>query len=330
MLNLIDLFDELPQPTIEDSNRFSARSISGYERHRIAKDHTGAPALLIASPMQTKALPATPIQLEHLTVNQNTECTITREDGEQETGRFSIVRCTSNDRALQQYFLRMLDGVIAVLGPTPTAHEVSHSVHDLVELFRAMAEPARKTVQGFWAELFLIAQASNPAPLIRAWHGTPVDTYDFSAGSQRIEVKSANGRVRQHHFSLAQLQPPDETQLLIASVLMERAGAGVSLGDLITTIRNKLTDAPELLIRLDQIVVSTLGESWRRAFEQRFDYELAKDTLRFYAGSDIPAVGLEAPPTVTNIHFQVNITGLPEVKKQQMRTAGGIFRTVLP
>jgi hypothetical protein len=332
MLDLINLFNELTRPSNvpESISRFSARSVPGYERHRIAKDHSGGPVLLIASPHQAKPTAAIPVQLEHLTVIQNTECTITHEDNSQETGNFSIIRCTSNDSALQHYFLQMLDGVIAVLGPAPSANEVSRAIHNLVELFRAMAEPARKTVQGFWAELFLIARSTDPVIVMGAWHPSPIDIYDFSADHQRIEVKSANGRVRQHHFSLAQLQPPAGSHVLIASILMERAGAGVSLGDLIEEIRSRLAGKPELLIRLDQVVVATLGESWRRAFEQRFDYELAEASLRFYSATDIPAVGDDIPPTVSDVHFKANITGSTEVKRQQMRNAGGLYRAVLP
>ena len=91
----------------------------------------------------------------------------------------------------------------------------------LIELFRAMTTPSRKSVQGLWAELFLIAQSRQPTILVDAWHMLPEDRYDFAMDDQRIEVKSFSGSLRQHHFSLEQLQPPEGVKTLIASMLVE-------------------------------------------------------------------------------------------------------------
>ena len=55
------------------------------------------------------------------------------------------------------------------------------------------------------------------------------DLYDFNEGNHRIEVKSAQGELRRHHFSLAQLLPPAGTTLAIVSVLVNRAGGGTSI-----------------------------------------------------------------------------------------------------
>lgn len=72
-------------------------------------------------------------------------------------------------------------------------------MNQLIELFRAIAKPARKSLQGLWAELFLISQACQPAILVDAWHTAPEDSYDFAVDNQRIEVKSFSGQICQHH-----------------------------------------------------------------------------------------------------------------------------------
>jgi hypothetical protein len=330
LLNLTGLFEAMDVPDVAaSSSRFTARSIPGFTHHRIAKDHEGAPALLIAVKDTSKRTPP-PIMLENLSVQHNTLCTITQENGTQETAQFSVVRCTGANAVLHRFFLRTLDGVITTLGSEPTQAEVTAAVRSLVELFRAMTAPARKTVQGFWAELLLLADATDPMSLLTAWHATTFDTYDFNRGSQRIEVKSAGGRVRQHHFSLAQLQPPVGTSLIVASMYVEPAGAGVSVGDLIEEIRVRLSSHPALLLRLDQMVIATLGQSWQRAFDDRFDRQLAESSLRFYDAAVIPAVSADLPTTVTEVHFKSNLTDLFHLKKQDLRAAGGLFSAVLP
>ncbi|MBK9715413.1 MAG: PD-(D/E)XK motif protein [Kouleothrix sp.] len=238
MLNLVALFEALEPPTVsEDSDgRFAACPIPGFEQSRIAKDETGAPALLIQA-KEERASPFVSISLEHLSVLHNIECAISHPSGSQEVGRFSVVRCIAGDRYLYQYFLQMLEGVVLSLGSSPSQKEITRAINTLVELFRVIEEPARKSVQGFWAELLVIAQASEPMALVTAWHSNVLDVYDFNAGNQRIEIKSASGRVRQHHFGLAQLQPPPGTKVLIASIFMEQAGAGVSLAELIAIVR---------------------------------------------------------------------------------------------
>ena len=111
---------------------------------------------------------------------------------------------------------------------------------------------------------------------------------------------------------------------------MERSGGGVSVGELIEIIRRGITAYHSLLIKLDQVVLFTLGESWRRAFEERFDFELASSSLRFFAASDIPSVGLDAPPTITHVNFKADISSIAELKRSQLRAAGELFRAVLP
>jgi hypothetical protein len=88
----------------------------------------------------------------------------------------------------------------------------------------------RKSVQGLWAELFLMARLRDPSALVAAWHSQLGDLYDFSAGSQRIEVKSAIGRIRRHHFTLEQVLPIPRTRVLIASVLVERGRGYIRCG----------------------------------------------------------------------------------------------------
>ena len=129
-----------------------------------------------------------------------------------------MIRCASTDRALHLYFLRVADAVLATFGEQPTGREVTQAIDHLVELFHAVEQPARKSLQGLWAEVFLIARAADPAALVEAWHGVSTDRYDFMVGSQRIEVKSTAGSTREHHFSLEQLHPPEGTEVLIASL----------------------------------------------------------------------------------------------------------------
>ena len=255
MFDLLEIFDSLqvPNDSINQGARFSAQSIPGYERHRIGKDIQGNPSLLVyVLDSPERARPA-PIVLEYLTVQHNLDCRISQLDGTTESGQFTIIRCTGTDSILRNYFLRVVGAVIILLGSSPSRMDVTHAIDKLIELFQAMTEPPRKSIQGLWAELFLIARTHDPSLLITAWHVTPEDRYDFSMANQRIEVKSTAGRVRQHYFSLEQLCPPTETNVLIASMFIERAGAGTSTMELAEQVRSRVSDKPDFLLHIDRI-----------------------------------------------------------------------------
>lgn len=147
--------------------------------------------------------------------------------------------------------------------------------------------------------------------------------------SQRVEVKSATGRVRQHYFSLEQLQPPAGASLLLASIFVERTGAGVSVLELANQVRRKVSKDPELLMHIDQVIGLTLGENWRYASEERFDKDLAQDSLAFFEAGVIPALNWQIPPGITEVRFKADLTGRPTADLRQYRTMGGLYQAAL-
>jgi len=331
MLNLVALFDAIQPPDVSvcENARFSAQPIPGYERHRLAKDAYDTPSLLISVTDASESRRPIPIKLEHLTVQYDMDCRISQSDGSVEEGRFTVVRCTGVDKALQTYFLRSVGTILVSLGTIPSRLDVAHAIKSLTTLFSAMTEKPRKSVQGLWAELLVIARAYDTATVVAAWHMTPEDRYDFNSGDQRIEVKSTSARVRQHNFTFEQLCPPTGVTLLIASLFVEYAGAGISVMELAEQIRSRVSDNPDLLLHVDQIISLTLGENWRDALEARFDIELAESSLAFFEASTIPAVGGNLPPGVSDVRFRSDLTDCPPAPIQDLRTLGGLFQAGL-
>src|SRR5262249_5141409 len=143
--------------------------------------------------------------------------------------RFTVISCLNADSELVRYFLRIGDILLDSVGQGPRPSDVRVAVDRLVELLRALSRPPTRAIHGLWAELLLIAHGSDPVALARAWHQLPGDLFDFASEHQRIEVKAAAGRMRRHHFRLEQLTPPPSIELVVASVLVDRSAAGVSV-----------------------------------------------------------------------------------------------------
>jgi hypothetical protein len=328
---LESLFDSLATPADNSSDmvRFTAVPIPGCEQHRLGKDLRGYPLLLVSVTDTVEQARPSPIVLQHLTVQHGLECRISRPDGSVERGRFTVIRCTGADRALITYFLHVIGTVVASLSASPFDQDVSQAIDKLVELFRAMTELPRKSVQGLWAELYCMARIRQPILLLRAWHSAPEDKYDFRAGGQRVEVKSASGSIRQHFFSLEQLHPPLGTQALIASLFVERSSGGISITQLADRIRTLIADEPKLLLHLDRVIGLTLGENWRSAIEDRFDQQLAEQSLLFYNSEAIPTICPDLPPGVSLVRFMADLTGCAPVDVRRYREQGGLFQALL-
>lgn len=310
--------------TVGGALSFNTVVIPGCEPHRLGRSVGGAPTLLlVAASVESRSRRAPPIELEHLAVQHDVECRIWGEDGQVEHAPFTVVQCTSADFRLRRQFLSICSSLLASLGSTPRAGEVYAAVTSLVELFRALSQPQMKSVQGLWAELFLIARASKPVELAQAWHATPEDRYDFNAGTERIEVKSAAGRVRRHRFSLEQLRPPAGASLIIASIYTERSGAGVSLAKLLSQVRAQLSATPNILMRVEELIIRTLGQGYSRALDIAFDWELACESLRFFSYKEIPRIACALPAEISEVSFVSDISGLQPLNLKPLRT--GIF-----
>ena len=321
---LEELFDSLVLPLEQPTGRsLSAARIPGYGNYRLAKDSSGSPCLLLRQ--APSATPTSPIRLQNLIVSYGVPCVITCPDNDQEEGTFTIVKCSNVDPSLFPHFLKILSPIIVTLGTAPTAAAVRRAISGLVELFQALTTPAKKSVQGLWAELFVIRYASNPSDLARAWHGSPGEHIDFVSGRHRIEVKSSSTRERIHHFSLLQLTPPVQARLLVASVFVESIGGGVSLRQITDEIRTILSEDPVLLARFDAVFYATLGASWMEAMEERFDSELASESLQFFDSLQIPKVGGPIPLPVSGVRFTSDLSGVPIVDTATLLAAGGLF-----
>ena len=143
------------------------------------------------------------------------------------------------------------------------ASDLVDLVDRLVLLFRLVGKPRDRTIHGLWAELFVILSASNPALMIDAWHSQSMEHFDFSRGSERLEVKSSSMRSREHMFSFEQVYPPSGASVLIASVHVEEQTNGRSLGYLWNRVVDVAPNA-EARIKIERVCAQSLGQDrWR-------------------------------------------------------------------
>ena len=217
-MNLIDLYDSLNLPE-NDSKVFNAIPIPEYPNFRVAIDFEGNAVLLLSITKKIKDLSLKNFRLKYLQLEQNLDCKVFENDFFKHQ-TFTVITFRCSDRNLQEYFLRISETLVKTIGQNPTQQQVIDSLKKFVEVFTSLTDSPKNTISGLWAELFLIENSSNPKELINYWHNLPEEKFDFNAGTERIEVKSSSNFERKHIFSSEQLNPPSDTQVLIASIFL--------------------------------------------------------------------------------------------------------------
>jgi hypothetical protein len=327
-MTLIELFNTINLPNENDNFQFSAIPIPSFSNHRIAKDKADNPTLLLSISNQGTRPQIANLKLQNVSVLFDIKCKI-EQNGNLIEKIFTVVCFIGKDNSLKKYFLKLCSTLVEDLGNAPTQEEVRKEITRFIELFRLAAEPQTKTIQGLWAELFLIAESTEPANLVRCWHCIPEEKFDFNNGEERIEVKSSSNSLRIHNFSLDQLHSPTDTRTIIASVFVKQTSTGKSIATLTNEIADRLSGQIELVEKLQLQVALTLGKSISDSMKLKFDFQLAKDSLKFYKAEDIPKISIDnVPPLVTDVRFKSDLTDLNTIIPNEISTNAGLFVSI--
>ena len=323
-LDFVSIVDDLPVPKpTRGGLAFTVATPPAIVPVRLGKSTAGEPSVLIPSSKRASQRP--PIELRHLSVLFGARCHVSGDV--EEEAYFTVVRCRG-DLALQGYFLLIAKTLLLAAGPNADESSVEKSVLALVELFRSVAKPPAYALRGLWGELLLMARSADPVTVLRAWHVAAIERFDFGAGTQRVEVKTAGRSTRRHHFSLDQLVASD-LAVCVASLQIEPAAAGQSLMELVDAVSARL-DQVDDVVRLTTTVGSVLGTDWADYATARFDDVLAASSIQFFRAEAVPRVRLPLPEPVTQVEFVADLGGIEVLSEADMAAARGLWRAIRP
>jgi len=251
------------------------------------------------------------------------------EGNKQSDGIYTIISLKTENIDFQKYFLEVVCILLEQLPENPSNKQLKTEIQKLIELFSRFNCPPRKTIQGLWAELFVIEQSKYPEYLILSWHSSPDDKFDFNDGQDKIEVKSTSMVRRIHSFSLEQLNPNRNSDLLIASVFVVQTGRGKNIIDMIDSICKRVQNL-ELKFRLNEILSQTIGNDFDKVFNVYFDYQQAIDTLAFFDFRDIPTISNDnIPEEINNVRLDCDLSRVVTIKDKVFDTSQSpLFRSI--
>jgi hypothetical protein len=327
-MNLLEQFDTLEIPDNDDRRILTAASIPEYPHFRVAIDGDGNPVILLSVVNSVKNISLKNFRLKHLQLTHNVECKIS-ENGKTTHEPFTVITFTNQDRHLQEYFLRISESLIRSLKAKPTQEQVVDSLKKFIEVFRALSDTPTNTVQGLWAELFLIDISANPSSLLNYWHNIPQERFDFNSGEEKIEIKSSGNFERIHTFSAEQLNPPSGSLVLIGSIFIRPKSSGLSLQYLVESISKKLGDDNELIDKLNRIVIQTLGNSLEQGIKIKYDYQVASESFKLYRYQDIKKIEeLNIPSEVTEVRYKSDLTAIKSIDTNDLQDKGELFDAI--
>lgn len=312
-------FLDLKKETPLRGNGYPITSISKIKNHKLGVSELGKPLFFIKCNNDLK-IRILDVNLEIISIQFNRKCQLINKKGKIEEDIYTIISFKSDSEYLEKYFIKIILILITNIGEKPTLKQLRIEIDKLITLFSKLSRPALKTIQGLWSELLIIERSKNPDYLIKSWHQTSTDKYDFNDGIDKIEVKSTIKNRRSHHFSLDQLNPNSTSGLIIASVLIIETGTGSNIFNLIESIEKKIENK-SLISRVNEIITETLGEEFENSFETFFDYQYSSDSILFFKSSDIPTIQKSnIPPNISNVKFECDLTNIKSMKKSKTKS----------
>jgi hypothetical protein len=319
MQNVFKIFQDLKNESPRNGDSFAIATLPTIKTHKLGISFNGQPMFFIKCDEKTKAI-SLDTNLEFISVQYNRQCQLINKKGKIEEGFYTIISLKSDSDYLQEYFLKIVFVLVKNLSEKPLLKYLKIEIEKLINLFTKFSKPALKTIQGLWAELLIIEQSKNPEYLVKSWHNSTSDKYDFNDGNDKIEVKSTSKSRRIHNFSLEQLIPNSKSKLIVSSIMTIETGTGTNIFDLIEMIELKIKDE-NLIYRMNEIVASTLGKDFEKAFDIYFDYQFSIDSIQHYASVDIPTININSIPSIImNVRFDCDLTDVRTANKTRIKS----------
>ena len=323
---LYNLLDTLEPQSLKSGSE-NALAISKPYKILISKNELGYPSIFFKT--TSTRIPSSS-DLKHLIVEIGYEYNLKLPNKKKLKDTFSKVTLASADPELLSIFCSCISSLINLIKIPTTDVIFDQEFSKLIEIFRSLESTPQKKIRGLWAELFLIQESASVVSAMKFWHESPNATYDFSDKKFHIEVKSTTSDIREHTFSLSQAHAPKEHTCLIASALLMEDHKGANIQDLVNKIKNKLSKAPQLQIKLDTQVTSLLGSNFLKSNSHRFNVSYARKHLKFCNLNEIPKIDASYldDPQLSEIKFKSNIEGANSLSKKECNVDTTLLKTM--
>lgn len=223
-----------------------------------------------------------------------------------------IIKCDYSSEKEREIFFDLCPIFIEASTSENQVETLLETVSVLASFFANTNEPSDNELQGLFAELYAMLEYKSDFDLAYYWQSRQRMTFDFSINDKyKIEVKSTIKNERKHHFRHEQLRD-DPYTVYVLSYMMRHDDQGLSLFDLIKSVRPLLLHDVRKLMAIDKILKNTSDE---RLKEFRFNVDYINQKKALFRAKDIPKFDGPAPNGVTNTEYDCNLDTAPQLDR---------------
>lgn len=297
----------------DERTEYIVLSAPHYPKHFVGLDAQGRACILLTTTDSPRS-PLAPIRLTSFEAHFDVACVVKEPSGTVSSTRFSVLRCTTEDQSIAQYFFAVGELLFKMLDYPSTSASTCKAVGRLASIFQRIQDPPTRSALGLFGELAIIYFCRDPRSCLEAWRADPRALFDFAYGRARLEVKTTTSRTRRHSFTYDQCNETG-SEVIAASIITDKMSTGTKLSDLIADIESKLGGNTELLVKLYETVALTLGSQVSERDGFGFDLEMARRSARFFRVDEIPAIRGPLPPGVTDVSFRSDLSNSTPLSK---------------
>ena len=309
MTNLISIFNKLRLKENNSKSVLISEKITDSGNIRLAIDLDENPILLVQeNSFNDSSYSSSSYKLNFLEIKFNQLCKLD-EFNSLDTNlelRFSTIKLINGNLRMIDYFLRSLEGVIIQLNKDFTFVTLKKELDNLIQLFSRQKSIDPKIALGLWGELFFINETNNLHKSLKAWHDSENNRFDFYLNGRCFEVKSTTDYKRIHTFSSKQIKNYKHLEVEIVSIQTESISNGTSIKELWDSINSRTNDE-NLRDKLRKTITSTLKGDFQALYDYKFDYGLAKSSLKYFDSKSFPSIKEETHHSIQKISITFDL-----------------------
>lgn len=209
-----------------------------------------------------------------------------------------------DDTDVRDAVAAVFEGLIQLTRSTPEA--LGAAIQTMESLFESglKSRVPRETEIGLAGELLVIAEAADPAALVKTWHSRAEGRFDFSAQGERLEVKTTTASDRVHWFSSEQLVPIPGVCTTFVSILLPLVETGSTVA---STFAGMTGLTPNERTRVRNIIIDVAKEPPEILTSVVFDRAAAKASLLHHSAQEVPTP--VAVPGVRRMRWEAVVAG---------------------
>ena len=229
----------------------------------------------------------------------NKKCTF-RNDDIVETKVVHLLTCKEKDEDKIMAFIR-LTKAFAQNDRDNDQYYLARLFSSISALFDKDRKVSEMELQGLFSELYTIIHfGKKSCDLSRFWQSRNMMKFDFSISEKkRLEIKSTLKSNRTHHFKHDQLLS-ELYDIHIISYMLRKSDFGISLEELVETIRETYSENFALLMHIESSI-SYVDKDMLRGI--KYDELYLKENMKFYNAKDIPHFNERTPDGVFNAEY---------------------------